>query len=121
MTARARVGDPETSHEAAARVSGTMTARIRAAILDVLAEKHSAFVAMRGMAALSDELLERLVRLRLPTVTPSSYRSRRAELVKDQLVEHDGYGTTSAGRPCRRWRITTAGLARQARTNGEWN
>jgi hypothetical protein len=76
MTALARTTDPDTSHEAAASV--TNSAKVQAAILDLLS--HRPF---------TDDELSRLLAYRM-TVSPSGLRTRRAELVRLGKVVDSG-------------------------------
>lgn len=107
--AKARNSDPETSREAAETVN---VQRDRRAVLFALY--------MEGEAS-DGEILSELEHPqfddeRMPYGTAQSLRSRRAELMRDGLVElvtyDDGtpvYGRTAYGRRCRVYRLTQAG------------
>lgn len=86
--ARARVSDPETSHEAAQSISGGRMTELQAWILAEL-KRHPSI----------DEELENRVD------SPASIRSRRAELVMMGKVKWTGgYRETKRGRKARIWR-----------------
>lgn len=90
----ARRSDPETSHEAASTVKDVSL--VKSLILGLLA----------SYGELSDEqILTRYKAVEgLPKATEQSLRSRRAELVKAGLVEHNGnFAITSNGRRTRLW------------------
>ena len=92
--ARARAGDPETSHEAAASVSSLT--KVQKWVLYCL--EH--------YGPLTDEMLYKKLIWYFPDTTEQSVRSRRAELVRKGLVAHKGlYGETRNGRRCRVWEI----------------
>lgn len=100
--AHARATDPETSHNAAASIEN-VTDRQRAV--------HEALSEYGPIT--HEELVAKYVETRAvhvwPEQTPSSIRSRCAELVKLDLVRHDGYGRTVNGGKSRTWRALPAG------------
>lgn len=107
--AKARRNDPETSHEAAETVN---VSRDRRAVLFALymedeLSDDDIFTALEHPQT-DDE--------NMPHGTAQSIRSRRAELMRDGLVElvtyDDGtpvYGKTAYGRRCRVYRLTYKG------------
>lgn len=96
--ARARAGDPSTSHEAAASVRESSSQSVRDEILRVL----------RAYGPLSDEQISYQV-IGVKS-SPSGLRTRRSELVKAGLVEmHKSTGRTFAGRRCMVWRVVETG------------
>ena len=107
--AKARRNDPETSWEAAGTVN---VSRDRRAVLFALymesdLSDDDIFAALEHPQS-DDE--------RIPHGTAQSLRSRRAELMRDGLVEvvtYDGgtpvYGRTACGRRCRVYRLTHEG------------
>lgn len=107
--AKARRNDPDTSREAAETVN---VSRDRRAVLFALymeseLSDDDIFAALEH-PAFDDE--------RMPYGTAQSLRSRRADLMRDGLVElvtyDDGtpvYGKTSYGRRCRVYRLTHEG------------
>ena len=107
--AKARRNDPETSKEAAETVN---VSRDRKAVLFALymesdLSDDAIFAALEHPQS-DDE--------HMPHGTAQSLRSRRAELMRDGLVEvvtYDGgtpvYGRTAYGRRCRVYQLTQAG------------
>lgn len=95
--ARARTGDPATSHEAAASITPMELTESRRAILN----------ALRTYGALPDHVLVERYQAATwddwPQQSPSGIRSRRAELVEMGLVEAQGESTTPSGRRCIVW------------------
>ena len=107
--AKARRNDPETSHEAAETVN---VSRDRRAVLFALYMESDltddAIFAALEYPQSDDE--------HMPHGTAQSLRSRRAELMRDGLVEvvtYDGgtpvYGRTAYGRRCRVYQLTYKG------------
>ena len=99
----ARRSDPDTSHAAAASVQ-----RLRASQLAVL---HT----LAAGGPMTDEQLafayaNRAVLERLPRMSPSGLRTRRAELMQAALVEDSGHRQLlTTGRRAIVWRLTDAG------------
>ena len=94
--AHARSTDPETSHEAAAKVKGIT--QVQGRIL--------ACLSIQGK--LTDEELSEVYHSYYPEhpVTDQSLRSRRSELVARGAVRFAGdYGYTRAGGRTRRWEV----------------
>lgn len=93
--ARARRGDPETSHEAAA---STSTTELQSAILD----------ALRFGPAPDGKIRERIELRQRHSLGESSVRSRRAELVRLGRVEFAGvWAETRTGQKCRVWKLSS--------------
>jgi hypothetical protein len=92
----ARHTDPETSHEAASTVKDvSLVKSIILAILDLGGPLSDEQILMRYYAKAESGF---------PRATEQSLRSRRAELVKAGLVEHNGeFAITSNGRRTRLW------------------
>ena len=95
--AHARRDDPQTSHAAAASVSG-LTEK-QQAVLDVF--KHS------SESHFSDEQMIALYQSAgLTPQSESGLRSRRSELVRKGLLKYSGWLTkTAAGRHTRMWEL----------------
>ena len=87
---RARTTDPVTSHEAGEQVKNLT--ETKKAILKILKKKDytdsQLFMLYHGLA----------VNGKAPYASESGVRSRRAELVKDNLVEAKGFDKTQFGR-----------------------
>lgn len=101
---RARRSDPETSHQAAARMD---RAAISVAICDEIVHQ------LRINGPMTDEELERRLRATHvgPWITPSGLRTRRCRLVRQGvLVDTGRKGETAYGRLAIRW-----GLAEHSR------
>ena len=96
MTALARLDDPSTSHEAAATVNVSATQDAVLRILRVAPFPYSDEVLVKVYHSVWDVL-------DMPPATPSSIRSRRAELTRKGLVVQSGYDVTDTGRRCRTW------------------
>jgi len=95
--AQARLFDPETSHEAADTVQVT---RGQAIVLDTFTNAGRAMTDVEAWAYLQAH--------QHPTgkLSPSGFRSRRAELVANGTLEFSGtFGTTPSGRKTRIWRL----------------
>ena len=100
FTPRARVDDPETSHEAAT------LARCRANPVAM-----SVLMTLRVHGVQTDEAIGQIM-----NAENSSHRGRRADLVRAGLVmEWDRLGQTRSGAACIRWALTQKGedLARE--------
>lgn len=101
--ARARKGDPATSHEAAAGVdAGGQRARVYALLLEAGPEglTHEQLIARHGRKHMTAGW---------PAASGQGIRSRCAELVRDGLVEAvpDKYGRTADGGRTRYWRAVS--------------
>lgn len=98
LEAHARLGDPQTSHEAARAVAAREVAR---KVLAIFANQD---------APISDEQLTACYAdaYDAPAVS-SSYRSRRSELANIGLVKKAGRGKNKAGRRVRLWQISEKG------------
>lgn len=91
--ARARITDPETSHQAAASVRDM--SRTQEIILNILK--------MRGPMT-DEQIFEQWDMNISGHVSPSGLRSRRAELVRQGLVHNTGLTQANAtGRKCTIW------------------
>lgn len=93
----ARHGDPETSHEAAASISPDVLRASQVAVFDC-------FV-MFGMPVCDETAYGYYQRNESLKQSPSGFRTRRSELVRQGKLVHDGYGTTPSGRRTRLWRL----------------
>ena len=100
--ARARKGDPDTSHEAAASVEVGNT---RERVLALLVAAGEDGITHEGLIGAH----RRKTMQGWPPATDQSIRSRCAELVRDGLAElvPDDYGRTATGRRSRRWRAVS--------------
>lgn len=100
-TPKARHSDPQTSHEAASKVSNVEQVRI--AIYNILDANPE---------GLTDSQIQRIYdkarpKLRWPLASDSGLRSRRAELVEQGRVAHSGkYGVTESGRKTIVWKVS---------------
>ena len=95
--ARARLFDPETSWDAAASVK------------DLTEKQEGVLQIFELYGTLTDEELIEVYAHhtkmgRVPPQSESGIRTRRSELARAEELEEAGYGTTRAGRKCRRWR-----------------
>jgi hypothetical protein len=94
---RARAGDPQTSHDAAASVE-----HLRQSQIAVLAT-----LVTLGEPA-TDEQIADAYRGRWPRQSPSGLRTRRSELVEAGLVEDSGVRVTmSTGRKAIAWQVVS--------------
>lgn len=109
--ARARTTDPETSHEAAARVLNITPRRI--AVLRLLVNDYDDLADV----TLIDRYEMRRGMWQLPAQTSSSIRTRRSELVKLGLVEKKGE-TVIRNRRHTTWGPTAAGVAKMDEIDG---
>lgn len=100
-TPKARHSDPQTSHEAASKVSNVE--QVRTAIYVILSANPE---------GLTDSQIQRLYdkarpELRWPIASDSGLRSRRSELVEEGRVAHSGkYGVTESGRKTIIWKVS---------------
>lgn len=99
--ARARGSDPQTSHEAAEKVSGE---GVRQSQIDVL---HT----LRSQGPMTDERLLDAMEFRGARSSPSRVRTARKELMEAGLVEECGEGMTKRGNRAAMHRITAKGFA----------
>ena len=99
----ARGGDPDTSHEAAASITGEAITATQNAILAVLDQ----------LAGACDDSIARLYRG--PRTSPSGLRTRRKELFDRGYVEAVGTVKLPSGRRATVWGITEAGRERLSR------
>ncbi len=100
-----RHGDPETSFEAAATISGEKMTQAMLHVLYVL-EAYSPF------PLIDEELCVHYDALGKMRQTHQSIRSRRAQLVRLGYVEQTGHALNNHGNRCRCWAITAKGLER---------
>lgn len=108
--ADARLTDPLTSHEAAASITMGGTRLVQLSILAILDPGLS-----EKWPACTDEQIMSAARATYPEIahySDTSFRSRRAELVKLGHVEQSPgwYGSTRSGRRANLWRLTKAGF-----------
>ena len=96
---RARTTDPQTSHSASASVRQSTVRRLRLLIIQILEDNNK---------PMSDEEIYGYIDwLTYEPVSPSSFRTRRSELVDRGVVRAaDRKGVTAAGRACTRWELT---------------
>jgi hypothetical protein len=106
-TPKARKTDPNTSHEAASKVSNVE--QVRSAIYVILSANPN---------GLTDGQIERIYEkarpeLRWPFASSSGLRTRRSELVEMGQVEHSGeYKLTESGRRTIVWKSKNPGVSR---------
>jgi len=99
QVARARTGDPDTSHEAAASVR------------DLTGSQDAVLSVLEWHGPIADNDLVRRYQLATETdntlrpLSESGIRSRRAELVRLGRVVHVGYTTLDSGRRARVWGV----------------
>lgn len=95
----ARIGDPRTSHNAAATVDGVTDAQARVVVL----------LARYGPGTDEDlaDRYQRMIRLLgWPLISPSGLRTRRAELVdRGDVVDSKLEGRTASGRSATVWTL----------------
>lgn len=92
-SARARATDPATSHEAAASVSWSAKADSQRVVLAALK--------VAGEPITDEQIISRAI----AHFSPSRLRTARAELVAAGVVVQAGFGVTSRGRKCAKWRL----------------
>lgn len=101
----ARNGDPQVSHEAADTV-------------DVKRDRHAVLLVLYYLGEARDSDIERNA-WRTEHGTPQSLRSRRAELMRQGLIEvSDDQAVSDTGRRCRMFRLTQAGMEAAAKLDG---
>ena len=105
MTPHARHTDTETSHIAAASVKTSTVKLLQESILKILEEYFPQGLTDEELYAEVDTLL--LIGRGWLSISGSSLRTRRRELVDEGLIEAvpDERARTNAGRPCHTWRL----------------
>ena len=101
----ARDGDPQTSHEAADTV-------------DIQRDKRAVLLLLYFLGEARDSDIERNA-WRTEHGTPQSLRSRRAELMRDGMVDVvDDDARSDSGRRCRRFGLTKSGMEEAVKLDG---
>jgi hypothetical protein len=100
-----RHGDPDTSFEAAEKISGN---RMTAAMLDVL----RVLQAYQDRSLSDEELCVHYHSLGMMRQTDQSIRSRRAQLHRLGYVGEVGFTINRNGNRCRTWKISFKGIER---------
>ncbi len=95
LEAKARVTDPDTSHQAAQSVTG------------VTETQATIYTIISAFGPVTDERIKQIMDTAGYAVSPSSARSRRAELVVSGHVEAASVkGESALGNPSTRWQVT---------------
>lgn len=98
------------SDEAHARDSDTLASHEAAKTVDVRRDRCAVLMLLAYLGEATDQTVEANA-WRVEHGTPQSLRSRRAELMRDGLVEvASADGRTASGRRCRVFRLTPQGI-----------
>lgn len=101
MIPKARISDPETSHEAAASLDPTKLSELMIAIIQITREAGKI-----TDGDLISKYYEYSQIFGWEVYEPQTIRSRRSDLVKAGKIEFSGeYGITRSGRRTRMWKI----------------
>lgn len=108
FTARSRVSDPETSHQAGASISADTLRASQAAVIRAFWSENGKLT--DEQLATSYAVFVRLFPGSFPLQSPSGLRTRRKELVDTGYLADSGErGETASGRKTIRWTLTERG------------